>query len=305
MATSDTVLVLGAGELGTAVLHTLATHPQRGSKTITVLLSPASLSSSDPAKQARISELKSLGISTLAGDIPNATEAHLASLFSPFETIIGCSGMFYPGGTQLKLARAVLTANVHRYIPWQFGVDYDIIGPGSSQDLFSEQVDVRELLRRQRDTTWLIISVGLFMSFLFEPTFGVLDSDRNTVRALGGWDNRVTVTTVVDIGKAVAEVVYTVPELPNALEFIAGETLSYGDVADVIERTFGKAIKREEWSIQRLQEDLAEDPVNGIKKYRVVFAEGKGIAWDKEKTFNARRGLEFQNVEEWIKENLR
>ena len=111
---NNSVLVLGAGELGAAVLDALATHPHRGSKTITVLHRQASLSSSDPAKQAYISQLKSLGIATLAGDIANATEADLVRLFSPFETIVGCSGMFYPNGTQLKLAQAILAANVRR-----------------------------------------------------------------------------------------------------------------------------------------------------------------------------------------------
>lgn len=300
---NNSVLVLGAGELGAAVLDALATHPHRGSKTITVLLRQASSSSSDPAKQAYISQLKSLGIATLAGDIANATEADLARLFSPFETIVGCSGMFHPNGTQLKLAQAILAANVHRYIPWQFGVDYDVIGRGSSQGLFNEQIDVRELLRQQTDTTWVVISTGLFMSFLFEAAFGVVSSDRTTVRALGGWDNTVTVTTVVDIGKAVAEVVYDSSEL-SGVEFIAGETLSYGRIADVVERISGRTIEREDWSVQRLQEELAEDPDNGMKKYRVVFAQGRGVAWDIDKTFNARRGISFQNVEEWYKENL-
>ena len=304
MIMSISVLVLGAGELGTAVLKALATHPKRGSQTITVLLKPASLSSSDPAKQAYLSELELLGVSTLAGDLPNATEAHLASLFSPFDTIVGCSGMFYPSGTQLKLARAILTAKVHRYIPWQFGVDYDTIGRGSSQDLFSEQLDVRELLRRQLDTTWVVISVGLFMSFLFEAAFGVVSSDRKTVRALGGWDNKVTVTTVVDIGKVVAEVVYVEPDL-QGVEFIAGETLSYGRIADVLGRVLGKLIERLDWSIERLQDDLDKDSDNGMKKYRVVFAKGKGVAWDISETFNAKRGISFQNVEEWLKENWR
>lgn len=304
MIMSNSVLVLGAGELGTAVLKALATHPKRGSKTITVLLRPASLSSSDPAKQAYISELESLGVSTLAGDISNATEARLASLFSPYDTIIGCSGMFYPSGTQLKLARAILTAKVHRYIPWQFGVDYDMIGRSSSQDLFSEQLDVRELLRRQLDTTWVVISVGLFMSFLFEAAFGVVSSDRDIVRALGGLDNKVTVTSVVDIGKVVAEVVYVEPDL-QGVEFIAGETLSYGRIADVVERVLGKVIEREDWSIERLQDDLDKDSDNGMKKYRVVFAEGKGVAWDMSETFNAKRGISFQNVEDWLKENWR
>ena len=91
-------------------------------------------------------------------------------------------------------------------MPWQFGVDYDVLGKGSAQDLFNEQLEVRELLRAQRATEWIIISTGMFTSFLFEPAFGVVDLANNTVNALGSWDTQVTVTTPEDIGMLTATV---------------------------------------------------------------------------------------------------
>ena len=65
-----------------------------------------------------------------------------------------------------------LQARIPRYFPWQFGVDFDVIGRGSPQDIFDAQLDVRELLRGQHETEWVIISTGMFMSYLFEPEFG-------------------------------------------------------------------------------------------------------------------------------------
>jgi hypothetical protein len=41
----------------------------------------------------------------------------------------------------------VLQAGVERYVPWQFGVDYDVVGRGSGQEVFDEQSDVRDMLR--------------------------------------------------------------------------------------------------------------------------------------------------------------
>ncbi|MCJ1364792.1 hypothetical protein MMC16_003909 [Acarospora aff. strigata] len=269
MTVSNSILVLGAGELGSVVLRALAAHSQRRSNTITVVLRPTSTSSIDAPKQARTSEFKSLGISTLAGDIVHATEAELSTLFTPFDTIIGCTGMTCPAGTQLKLARAVLASHTRRYIPWQFGVDYDVIGRGSSQDLFSEQLDVRELLRKQSGTEWVIVSTGLFMSFL----------------------------------RVVAEVVLAAPEA-HGVVFTAGETSSYGRVAEVVEKVLALEVEREEWTVERLRQDSAQDPENGMKKYRVVFAEGKGVAWDTEHTFNVQRGMGLQGVEDWARLNL-
>lgn len=49
-------------------------------------------------------------------------------------------------------------------------------------------------------------------------------------------------------------------------------------------------------------EDLNEDPSNGVKKYRVVFAEGTGGAWDKHNSFKARKGIKREGVEEVGKE---
>jgi hypothetical protein len=206
-------------------------------------------------------------------------------------------------GLQTKLAQAVLTAKVKRYIPWQFGVDYDVIGHGSDQDLFTEQLEVRALLRNQSTTNWVIVSTGLFMSFLFEEVFGVVTKDRRTVRALGSWENTVTVTHVEDIGKMTAVVVFDEPELRDEVVYTAGDTISYKEVAKVVEGVYGFEVKREEWTVPYLKDTLREDPDNGIKKYRVVFAEGKGVAWGKEKTLNEKKGIALQTVDQWLRAN--
>jgi len=203
-------------------------------------------------------------------------------------------------GTQVKVCRAVLAAKVKRYLPWQFGVDYEKIGRSSSQNLFTEQLDVRDLLRNQSSTSWVIISTGMFMSFLFEDYFGIVNADKSTVRALGSWENLVTVTDVKDIGRMTAEVVLAEPELKNQVVFIAGDSISYDTLAYVVEKVYGKEVNREEWTVPALKDDLAKDPDNGIKKYRVVFAEGRGVAWDRNVTLNFKKGIILQTVELWL-----
>lgn len=301
MTSQPSVLVLGAGELGTAVYEALAAHSKHGS--ITVALRPSSLASTFPGKKAEIAKITSLGIKTAACDIASAHERELVRLFEQYHTVIGCTGMTYPPGTQLKIARAALAAKIPRYFPWQFGVDYDAIGRGSSQDLFTEQLDVRDFLRSKNETGWVVVSTGIFMSFLFWPPFGVVSEDHQIVKALGGWKNTVTVTTPEDIGKATAEIVYAAPEVQGVV-YTAGQTVSYGQVADIMEDVFGVKVERQEWSVDSLKVDLAKDPENGLKKYRIVFAEGRGVAWDEAKTFNYQRGLKLQGVEEWVRENL-
>ena len=301
MASGEKILVLGAGELGTFVLLSLANHPRKGNSRISVLLRQSTLDTKDASKRKQLDEFQALGIQTVAGDIEAESEDELAAKFQSFVTVIVCTGMYSPPGTQIKFARAAISAKVKRYFPWQYGLDYDEIGRDSAQDLFTEQLDVRDILRAQSETAWTIVSTGLFMSFLFEDFFGVVAADRKQVTALGSWDTKVTVTDASDIGKMVAEAVFAGEELVNQVVFIAGDTISYAELADAVENVSSEAITRQLWAVKKLRADLASDPENGIKKYRIVFAQGNGTAWDKSKTLNHARNIKLLDIEGWLK----
>jgi len=305
---SSNILVLGAGELGMAMLTSLSKQAP-STTTISVLLRQSTISSPG-AKAAEHETLKNLNISLVPGDIATSTVPALVDLFKPYDLIISCLGFASGPGSQIKIAQAVLQAGVRRYFPWQFGVDYDVIGRGSAQTLFDEQLDVRDLLRSQNGTEWVIVSTGMFTSFLFEAYFGVVDlqyqNGEGIVRALGGWDNRVTLTTPEDIGKLTAAIVFqTNPPFKNEIVYTAGETISYGEVADLVDEVLGKKVQREVWTVESLKEDLRREPENFVAKYRIVFAEGKGCYWDKEVTFNAKMGIEVEDVRGWMMKSLR
>ncbi len=299
-------LVLGAGELGMAVLrHLAARNVIAGGPAVTVLLRPSSIDSREPGKQRDLAELRALGVELLPGDLADP-QTNLPDLFRGFDTVISCTGFVTgAGGFQLRLAQAVLAAGVRRYVPWQFGVDYDLIGRGSPQNLFDEQLDVRDLLRSQRATEWLIISTGMFTSFLFEPSFGVVDLAANTVHALGSWDTAVTVTTPEDIGRLTTAICLAQPRMANRIVYTAGDTVTYRRLADIVDTVLDRKVRRVEWTVSDLRRDLAAAPDDAIKKYRAVFAEGKGVSWSMDQTFNAQHGLAVTDVERWAMENLR
>lgn len=304
-STSQNILVLGAGELGLPVLRNLALKAKGvdGAK-ISVLLRESAITSSAPNKQKDIAEIRALGIEIVAGDLIKSSIDELAALFARYDTVIGCAGYAAGIHTPMKLARAALQARIPRYFPWQFGVDFDVIGRGSPQDIFDAQLDVRELLRSQDQTEWVIISTGMFMSYLFEPEFGVVDLQNNAVHALGSLDTAVTLTTPDDIGALTAEVVFTQPRIRNEIVFLAGDTVTYGEVADKLQAALGRTFSREEWTEQYLLDELARDPQNMMRKYRAAFAQGRGVAWDKSGTFNQQRGIPVTDVASWINANL-
>ncbi len=166
---------MGAGELGIAVLRNLAGLVDSGfDVSLSVLLRSPGARAVSLRKQAEIEELKSLGINFVFGDLAAQPVEDLARVFTKFDTVIGCTGFAAGKSIQLKLARAALAGGVKRYVPWQFGVDYE----------------------------------------------------------------------------------------------------------------------------------LRQDPDNPMRKYRLVFAEGKGVSWPMEKTFNVARGIRVVGAEEWSQKHL-
>lgn len=331
MASPQKILVIGAGELGYQVLRFLVQHPKRQGINVSVLLRPASPSlSPDDPKQKKIDSLQQLGIHIVPGDIVKDDEDTLSSIFARYDTIISCTGFVSGRGTQIKLTRAVLSSTTARskprttrYIPWQFGVDYDVIGRGSAQDVFDEQLDVRDMLRSSSQKTethlqWTIISTGMFTSFLFEPSFGVVDLGNATICALGSWENRVTLTTPADIGRITAEIVLSSNAAVSSgcdlgsssdsssgkVLFIGGDTVSYTELATLVERIVQKPFHRTLLTVEDMQNALARDPGNTLLKYQIVFGQGRGVSWDLEETWNRRRGIRAMTAAEWAEMNL-
>lgn len=307
MSSIKKILVLGAGELGTQVLLSLAQHSRLNNIVVSVLLRPSSIASTQPQKVRELSLLREHNIQLVPGDLVADSQESLTQTFRGYDTIIGCTGFVAGRGTQSKVTQAVLAAEVPRYIPWQFGVDYDIIGRGSAQDLFDEQLDVRDLLRSQTKTRWTIISTGMFISFLFEPSFGVVDMENSSICALSGWDTKVTVTAPEDIGKLTAEIVLGLePDVAfdNRPTFVAGDTISYAELLRIVEDVTGRTFTKSVRTVEAAKADLAKEPDNSLYKYQVVFGEGRGVAWDLSTTWNHESGVNVLSVKEYASRYL-
>lgn len=296
----SSILVLGAGELGMAMLRSLVTTP---GASVAVLLRRSAIHTQDPQKTANFRQLRELGVTLVEGDLVEDDVSTLAKIFAPFGTVISCTGFVAGSGTQIKITRAVLESGVRRYVPWQFGVDYDLVGRGSGQTVWDEQLDVRDMLRAQQATEWVIISTGMFTSYLFDPAFGIVDFPGNTVNALGSWDNAVTLTTPNDIGTLTREILLSEPRLVNQVVYTAGESITYRQLADLLDKTLEHPVQRVAWSVEKLTKDLAQVPDDLVVKYRVAFAKGKGVSWPMAQTFNAQRNIDVTDVEQWLRQN--
>jgi uncharacterized protein YbjT (DUF2867 family) len=295
------ILLLGAGELGTALFNPLSTLPN----------THITIGVRTPSKYAHLSSpTVHLTEINLTDDSQN-----LAKTFSHFDILISATGFGADPSSVLKLAHEVLSAGQIRkasgkdklwFFPWQWGVDYDVTRDGQGlMPLFGAQRDVRNILREKAEDSnvrWTVVSTGIFMSFLFEQFWGVVErrDSQITVRCLRGWEHKVTVTDVGDIGRVLARVVASTDGVMENVVYVAGDTVSYGELADVVERVSGEVVKREAWGMEYLKEELRKNPDDGIKKYRLVFAR-EGVWWDKKRTMNAKLGMHMVDVESFAK----
>ena len=104
---TERILIVGAGELGTAMLEGLTRHARYASSSspssrpsIAVLLRPATIDSADGEKVKANAHLRSLGASLVAGDIVRDSEERLAGIFGCFDAVVVCSGFGFPAGTR-------------------------------------------------------------------------------------------------------------------------------------------------------------------------------------------------------------
>lgn len=297
----NTVLVLGAGELGFQVLRAMSDKAkQHISLKISVLLRPEAANAASGPRKVRLDALTKMGISVVQGDLQENSIDELSEIFGSFDAVINCSGFVGGPGTQIKITLAVLNADVTRYFPWQFGVDYDVIGKGSGQQVWDEQLEVRNLLREQTTTEWVIVSTGIFTSYLFEPGFGVVDAQTHSVYGLGDWRHAVTLTTPEDIGRLTAEIFVSQPAVSNEIVFIAGDTLTYSELADLMQSHWNTDVNKKLLVRERLLDDVQRNPEDVGAKYRLAFARPDGVAWRKEDSFNYLHGIETTTAAQWL-----
>ncbi|WP_160136431.1 aromatic alcohol reductase [Chryseobacterium sp. c4a] len=293
-------LVIGTGEVGLSMLQALydyqSTHQVEFK--ISALVQPGTNSIHD------LSRNKVFENTTLEPiDLVKSSTNELAKVFSKYDTVICCSGFSIGKGMQVKITKAVLEGGVSRYVPWQFGANYDKIGRGSVQPVFDEQLDVRDLLRSQSNTKWVIVSTGMITSFLFREDFGVVSLENETIHALGSWENSLTLTCCEDIGKLTVEVLFHQPEIINMSVFISGETATFTQIAQHLETLYNKPFDRILWDNEHLKTSLENDPENIFHKYRLVFTH-PGVSWPMEQTFNHQQQIPVIGIMSWAKANL-
>ncbi|MCQ9616530.1 hypothetical protein L1889_07260 [Paenalcaligenes niemegkensis] len=113
----------------------------------------------------------------------------------------------------------------------------------------------------------------------------------------------MTVTTPEDIGRLTIEILLERPRIANEVVYVASDTLSYRELGDLVDKVMGRRFRRELLTIDMLVAELARHPENGMARYRLGFARGDGMWWDKAGTYNAVRRIPTTDTKAWLQQN--
>jgi len=246
-----------------------------------VLVRPSSLNSSDPSKVATLATIKQLGVQLVPGDI-TSDDATLVETLRGFDTVISTIEITQLR-VQIPLVKAAVAAGVRHFIPSEFAFGIADIGRGSVITGFDDKLDVRDAVR-QTGINYTFIEVGLFAEYLISPFFGVNIAD-GTVSAPGSMSTRVTVTSIADIGALTAAAVLS-PAARNQTIRLAGDTVSYNDIAATLESLTNKTVKRSVRSVADIEATIANHPDDMIARFNLLVANGTGLIWDRSTSWN-------------------
>ena len=85
-------LVLGAGELGMAILRHLAPRQKAAGRALAVLVTPGSIDAPTPRQRQDHATLRALDVGLVPFDLAQRSEEELVALLRPFDTVINCTG---------------------------------------------------------------------------------------------------------------------------------------------------------------------------------------------------------------------
>lgn len=222
-------------------------------------------------KQWVVDEICVLGVNIVVGDLVIELVEVLVVIFVQFDIVIGCIGYVVGCDMLMKVVCVVVKLGIFCYFFWQFGVDFDVIGCGGFQDLFDVQLDVCEYLCLQIVMDWVIIFIGMFISYFFELDFGVVDLVGYKVNVLGLVSNVVILIMLDDIGVMIVCIVFYVFVICNEIVYLVGDIICYGDFLDILQKVFGEFFELVIWGVFQFMQELVNDLGNMIKKYCVVF----------------------------------
>lgn len=255
MTFSSVAIIGGTGNIGIPATHALV---NKGFK-VKVLTRDVQ-SAKDKIKLTNVDYVK----------VDYKDKASLVAAFKGIEVIlcpVGAEGI----QDQFLWIEAAKEAKVTRFYPCEFGTDNTKIAGRSP--VIDNKAKVIEAIK-SAGLEWTGIVNGVFLEYIYGPMF--CDFKTHTLNLVGTKDTKVSLTPL----KAIAE--YTVESINNPISknsfvYVAGETLTYEHVVEIIKKNSGIDWKVVYTPVAQVQAEIDGNPnkyATVMQQFQVFFGDG-------------------------------
>jgi hypothetical protein len=279
------VLVIGYGDIGSNLLRWLTSEQYRQRVSTSLLIRPSSLATSDLTKRALLERYRAAGVTCIAGDVSDSAQ-QLSPIFRGFDVVVSTLGIDSLPADE-KLIEVAKASGIRTFIPSMFGFDYSTPGmnltilPAGAKEAVAQKLIVSGV-------GYVITSVGLFSEYLLSP-FSGLELDNGILKVPFSLDTQLTTTTLDTIGHSIAELI--VQDVRNERVRLASDTVTFEQLARAVEKATGKTLRRVVESETELDAQIAANPADPLPRYHKWWGLGKGMAWEKDTSWNTTHGI--------------
>lgn len=227
-----TVVVVGAnGFLGAHVIKALLSAPFRSLYTL-----PIRVVTRDSSKVIAKVPGAEADVKFYSADVVSGAE--LDTAFNGADVVVNLLGVSF---SHNKVADAAAAANAKLYIPSEFGLF--IKDAGEFKDVLAVK-SANISYARGLGLKSVAVSIGAFTEFVYTtPIFGVNAPSSGEFLYYGDLDTKTSVTSLADVGKAVASLGAKDPSTIPDDVIIAGDTLTLREIPETIKKISGKELK--------------------------------------------------------------
>ncbi|KXT06734.1 hypothetical protein AC578_8481 [Pseudocercospora eumusae] len=248
-ASTKNILIFGAtGLIGSHITNAILKRKEKFNK-IAIFTSPNTIWT----KSDEIDALKAQGVEVIAGDVTSASDVQEA--YNGYDTVVSCVGRPVIQN-QLKLIEwADQHPDVKRFFPSEYGTDIEYWPSSAEEKPHQQKLKVRALLKTVKNLEYTYVVTGPYgdadpLLYLCakkpeDEAEGTFDVKRKRAVLLGSGDDKISLSTMRDVGKFVVAALLHPEQAKNKALRVSSFTTTPNELLAEFEKQTGG----QKWSV--------------------------------------------------------
>jgi len=232
------ILIVGStGWLGSKITKSILDK-----RVFNVFLFTRKESIKDTEKQAKLTEFINLGAKTVEGNLEDIPSIKKILSRTNIDTILTTLSGVNIKQPQLNLIQAAKDVkNVKRFIPSEFGTDYDEYIKTHRGTMYDNKKAVVDAIK-QSNLEFTLIQTSMFLDMVLSHEFGI-DFVNFKAKIPGDGNTKFTSIHTDDVARLVPEILLN-PKSVNQHIHLVGDTYTINEALDIFEKVFGRKFER-------------------------------------------------------------